>query len=67
MPERPVRSIYDRDVPTEIARVAVFINPIGLDVEDDRPETDRRVAGLRKRGLPYPFAGGRQTMKTRTP
>jgi hypothetical protein len=43
--ERPTLSAYDRDIPAEIARVAVFAIHIGLNVEDARLETDKHVAG----------------------
>jgi hypothetical protein len=43
--ERPILSAYDRDIPAEIARVAVFAIDIGLNVDDERSETDKHVPG----------------------
>jgi hypothetical protein len=32
---RPVCSIYERHIPIELARVAVFVNPIGGEILDN--------------------------------
>jgi hypothetical protein len=43
--ERPVFTIYERDIPAEMARIAVFVVDIGLNVEDDPLEADKHVGG----------------------
>jgi hypothetical protein len=45
LPSPAIYSVYDRNIPSEDARVAIFVNPIGAEVLDNLPEQAKHVAG----------------------
>jgi hypothetical protein len=47
LPSPPIYSIYDRNIPIDGARIAVFVNPIGAEILDKPPEDEKHVAGCK--------------------
>jgi hypothetical protein len=45
MSERPVYSNYERDLPFNLARIAVFVIPLAREIIDGREPEEKAVGG----------------------
>lgn len=48
LPSPVIYSIYDRNIPVEDARVAIFVNPIGAEILDKPPEPEKHLPGCER-------------------
>jgi hypothetical protein len=54
MAERPQYSNYERDVPSSLARVAVFVIPLAHEIIDGRKTEEKTVASRKGGGCILP-------------